>query len=238
MGELHLQIIVDRLFREFKVNANVGKPQVSYRECITLSAKASEEFSRAVQTKVFSASVSLKIEPTQNASAPVEIIIVQKPNVPKLIIDAMRDALQGYVMSGPLCGYALTNLKIEVLDYSFDSQNIDDVVYKVSANNALQNALTKAKPALMEPIMKVDVVVPIEYSGSIVSDINGRRGQILGMDMRGHLQIVSALIPLSNLFGYETDIRSLSQGRASSSLHFSRYEILPKSLQDKILNQD
>lgn len=236
MGELHLQIVIDRLLREFKVNANVGKPQVSFRECITSTAKATETFSRLGQTKMFSATVSLKVSPSEASEIPVEIIVPHKANVPKNIIDAIRDALQGHVSSGPLCGYPLLNIKIEVIDYSFDPQNLDEIVYKVASNNALQHALTNAKPALMEPIMKVEVVVPGEYSGAIMSDINSRRGQVLGMDMRGHLQVVSALVPLANLFGYETDIRSLSQGRATSSLHFERYEILPKQLQENILN--
>ena len=155
---------------------------------------------------------------------------------PKIIIDAIRDTLHGNLMSGPLCGYALTNIKVDVLDYSFDPQMIDEIVYKVAANNALRTALSKAKPVLMEPVMKVEIVVPIEYSGSILSDVNSRRGYVLGLDIRGHLQVISACIPLSNLFGYETDIRSLSQGRANSTLQFDHYEILPKNLQDKILN--
>lgn len=236
MGELHLQIVIDRLFREFKVNANVGKPQVSFRECITTAAKATETFSRVGPTKVFAATVSLKVSPTENEETPIEIVVPHKPNVPKNIVDAIRDALQGHMSSGPLCGYPLLNLKIEVLDYSFDPQSMDEIVYKVAANNALQNALANAKPVLMEPMMKVEVVVPGEYSGAIMSDINSRRGQVLGMDMRGHLQVIAAFVPLSNLFGYETDIRSLSQGRATSSLHFARYEILPKQLQENILS--
>ncbi len=234
MGELHLQIIVDRLLREFKINANVGKPQVSYRECITTTAKATEEFSRAVQTKTFHATVTVKVEPHQNEDNPIEIVVPSLPNAPKLIVDAMKDALNGSVTSGPLCGYPLTNLRVEVTHYSYDPLLVDDVVYKVAVNNALKSALDKAKPMLMEPIMSVEVVVPLEYSGSISSDINARRGHVLGINARGHLQTVSANIPLSCLFGYETDIRSLSQGRATSSLQFSHFEVLPKQIQDKI----
>lgn len=234
MGELHLQIIADRLLREFKVNANVGNPQVSYRECISIPAKASEQFTRTIQNKSFSAKVSLAVEPN-NEKTIVEIIVPAKPMVPTNILNALKESLQGSVGSGTLCGYPLVNLKVTVMDYSYDPQAVDDVVYKVAASNALRIALSQAKPVMMEPVMKVEVVVPMEYSGTIVSDVNSRRGQVLGLDTRGHLQVVHANIPLSGLFGYETDIRSLSQGRASSSMHFSHYEVLPKNLQDKIL---
>ena len=234
MGELHLQIIADRLLREFKVNANVGNPQVSYRECISVPAKASDSFSRAIQNKTFSAKVSLAIEPNKDKTS-VEVIVPAKSMVPAHIVAAIKEALTGSVGSGTLCGYPLVNLKVTVTDYSFDAQAIDDVVYKVAASNALRTALALARPVMMEPVMKVEIVVPSDYSGTIVSDVNSRRGQVLGLDTRGHLQIVHANIPLSGLFGYETDIRSLSQGRASSSMHFSHYEVLPKNLQDKIL---
>jgi elongation factor G len=234
MGELHLQIIADRLLREFKVNANVGKPQVSYRECISISAKASDTFSRTFQNKNYTAKVSLSVEPNKDKTD-VEINVPTKPMVPLNVINAIKESLQGSVGSGTLCGYPLVNLKVTVTDYSFDPQAVDEVVYKVAANNTLRAALNAAKPVMMEPLMKVEVVVPVEYSGTIVSDMNGRRGQVLGLELRGHLQVVNAYIPLSELFGYETDIRSLSQGRASSSMHFSHYEILPKNLQEKIL---
>lgn len=234
MGELHLQIITDRLLREFKVNANVGNPQVSYRECISIPAKASDQFSRLLQNKSYFAKVTLTIEPNKNKTN-VEIIVPPKSAVPQNIVNAIKDSLHGAVGSGTLCGYPLVNLTIKVTDYSYDAQAVDEVVYKVAASNALRTALTLAKPIMMEPIMKVEVVVPMEYSGTIVSDINSRRGQIAGLDSRGHLQVVHANIPLSGLFGYETDIRSLSQGRASSSMQFSHYEVLPKNLQDKIL---
>jgi elongation factor G len=233
MGELHLQIIVDRLLREFKVDANVGKPQVSYRECVTSAAKVTEEFSRVISNKSYFAKVTVEIE-TSSTLQP-EIFINNKNNASPTVVNAIKDSLQSAVSSGVLCGYPLVNIKASVLDFSFDLQAVDEVVYKVATNNAFRAALTKANPILMEPIMKVEVVVPAEFSGTIVSDVNGRRGQILGLDARGHLQVVQAHIPLSSLFGYETDIRSLSQGRASSSMHFSHYEGLPKTFQDKIL---
>ncbi|MES2615847.1 MAG: elongation factor G [Bdellovibrionota bacterium] len=233
MGELHLQIIVDRLLREFKVDANVGKPQVSYRECVVSKAKVTEEFSRVVSNKNFFARVTIAVEPT--SSHQPEIELPQKNVASPIVFAAMKDALQSALASGVLCGYPLVNLKVTVVDCSFDLQAVDEVVYKVATSNAFRSALTKAKAVLMEPIMKVEIVVPQEFSGTIVADVNGRRGQILGLDPRGHLQVVQANIPLSSLFGYETDIRSLSQGRASSSMQFSHYEVLPKNLQDKIL---
>jgi elongation factor G len=234
MGELHLQIVADRLLREFRVDANVGKPQVSYRECISKSAGASDEYSRSVNNKNFSAMVALSVEPNADQLAPV-IEVFEKPNVPKNIVGVVRDALTNAISSGALCGYPMVNVKVRVSDYSFDNQAIDEVCYRVAAANALRAALEKAAPVLMEPIMKVEVTVPPDFSGAIVSDVNGRRGNVVGLHTRSHLQVVEAEIPLATLFGYETDIRSMSQGRASSSLQFHHYSILPKNLQDKIL---
>lgn len=234
MGELHLQIIVDRLLREFKVDANIGKPQVSYRECISEKAFAVDEFSRALQNKNFYAKVTVEVEPNTEFLKP-EVVVKAKPNTPAQIPLAIKEALENSASSGVLCGYPLVNMKVTCTDYSFDPQAIDDVAYKAAASNAFVKALNKAKPIMMEPIMKVEVFVPAEFSGTIVSDINARRGHILGLDTSKHLQVVQAHIPLSSLFGYETDIRSLSQGRANSSMQFSHYEVLPKNMQDKIL---
>lgn len=234
MGELHLQIIVDRLLREFKVDANIGKPQVSYRECISATATAADEFSRTVQNKTFSVKVTIKVEPNRDVMKP-EIVVAEKLNVPTNIINAIKESLENTASSGVLCGYPLVNLKATATDYSFDPQSMDEITYKAAASSALVKALHKATPIMMEPIMKVEVFVPAEFSGTIVADINSRRGNILGLDTNKHLHVVQAQIPLSGLFGYETDIRSLSQGRANSSMQFSHYEMLPKNLQDKIL---
>ena len=234
MGELHLQIIADRLLREFKVEANIGKPQVSYRESISAPAKGREEFARTFQNKNFSAWVSVSVEPDPDKTG-VTLIVPPNPKIPAAIFAALRESLEGASGSGPVCGYPLVNLKISVNEFSFDPSMLDDVVYKVAAANALRAALLQASPVMMEPVMKVEVVVPSEFSGTIVADVNSRRGRVLGMDARGHLQVVNCEIPLSALFGYETDIRSLSQGRASSTMLFSHYEALPKNIQDKIL---
>jgi elongation factor G len=171
---------------------------------------------------------------SENRGSPT-IEIVKKNNIPANVYAALKESLDGAVSSGPLCGYPLVNLKVEVTDFSFDAQLIDEVCYKVAASNAVRAALEKASPVMMEPFMKVEIVVPPESSGTIVSDVSGRRGRVLGLDARGHLQVVQAEIPLAELFGYETDIRSLSQGRASSSMQFSHYEPVPKNLQDKIM---
>jgi elongation factor G len=234
MGELHLQIIADRLVREFKVEANIGKPQVSYRECITKAAQASEEFSRSVGPKNFSARVLVAVEPDTEKQT-VTVMIPQKPNVPQNVYNALRESIEGAASSGALCGYPMVNMKATVKDFSFDATSVDDVTYKVAAANALRAALQEAKPILMEPVMKVEVVVPPESSGTIVSNVASRRGHVNNLDSRGHLQVVHAQIPLSELFGYETDIRSMSQGRASSTMQFSHYQPLPKALQDKIM---
>jgi elongation factor G len=234
MGELHLQIIADRLLREFRVEANVGKPQVAYRECIAKRASGFDEHSRVVNNKTFSASVSLEVEPWREQLHPI-VEMHEKANVPKAILATIKDSLVNAVTSGALCGYPMVNVKVIVKDFSFDSLAVDEVVYRVAAASALRVALEKAAPVLMEPIMKVEVTLPSDFSGVIVADVNGRRGNVVGLHSRAHLQVVDAMIPLAGLFGYETDIRSLSQGRASSTIQFDHYEILPKALQDKIL---
>ena len=234
MGELHLQIIADRLAREFKVDANVGKPQVSYRESVLKEASARETFERPASHKTLRATVEIAVEPA-NRGNEIEVDLVERPEVPKVFREAIRESVRASLGSGPLCGYPLVNLKIRVLDYSFEPEFADEVCYKVAASQALRQALSRAEPVMMEPYMKVEVHVPPESSGTIVSDVSGRRGRVLGLDARGHIQIVGAEMPLSELFGYETDIRSLSQGRASSSMHFSHFESLPRAVQDRIL---
>jgi elongation factor G len=234
MGELHLQIIADRLLREFKVEANVGKPQVSYRESIQSLKSAQESFSRTVSGKTFQAQVSLTVEPNSTGME-VEVVLPSKPQVPNAIQMGIKEAVLGALGSGPLCGFPMVYARVKVTDYSYDTQNNDEISFKVASANAVRAALQGAQPVLLEPFMKVEVVVPQEFSGSIVSDVNARQGQVLGVDMRGHLQVVLAQMPLSELFGYETDIRSVSQGRASSTMQFSHYEPLTKAKQDKIL---
>lgn len=234
MGELHLQIIADRLAREFKVDANVGKPQVSYRESVAAAASARETFERPAQNKNMRASVSVSVAPNDRGTE-IAVDMTQRDEVPRNFRDAILESIRSSVGSGPLCGYPLVNLKIAVTDYSYEPDLVDEVVYKVAASQALRAALSKATPVMMEPFMKVEVHVPGESSGAIVSDVSGRRGRVLGLDSRGHIQIVTAEMPLSELFGYETDIRSLSQGRASSTMQFSHFETLPKTVQDRIL---
>jgi elongation factor G len=174
------------------------------------------------------------VEPDDQTQA-VSVTLPTKANVPPNVFAALREAIEGAASSGALCGYPIVNMKAAVKDFSFDASSIDDVTYKVAASNALRAALQEAKPNMMEPVMRVEIVVPPESSGTIVSDVASRRGHVNGMESRGHLQVVLAQIPLAELFGYETDIRSLSQGRASSTMHFSHYQPLTKALQDKVM---
>ena len=236
MGELHLQIILDRLQREYNIEANIGKPQVSYRESILTTSQAKGSFARSLQAKSFSADVSLKLEALSGHESQNQIECKHERVVPKIYQEAIHEALKECLLSGHLCGYPVVKMKLTLENYSYSQETADEVCYKVAINNAFRDAFLKAKPVLMEPIMAVEVLVPNEYSGSIVSDINSRRGQVHNIETKGHLQSIQALIPLSELFGYETDIRSLSQGRASSSMIFSHYEALPPHIQEKILN--
>ena len=235
MGELHLQIIVDRLKREFNLPVNIGKPQVSYRESIKKSSSGTSLFERTVQGKIFQARVSIHLEPHQESLSPV-LSVKERSDIPKPLLSVLKEALNDAVLGGgALCGYPLVYLKVHLSDYSFDPGNTDDACYKAATAQAFRRALDEAHPILMEPIMQVEITSPEEYAGGLISDVNSRRGHVQNVEQKHHLQAVQAQIPLADLFGYETDIRSLSQGRASSSMMFNHYNEVPKNLEGKIL---
>ncbi len=235
MGELHLEIIVDRLLREFKVEANVGKPQVSYKETIRNSATVDTRYARQTGGKGQFAHVKLMIEPNESGKGYEFINKVTGGAIPKEFIPCVDQGIQGAMLSGILGGYQVVDIKATLLDGSFHEVDSSELAFKICGSMAFKEACEKANPTLLEPIMKVVVTSPEEYMGDVIGDINSRRGQITGTDIRNGVVQIEAKVPLSTMFGYATDLRSKTQGRASYVMEPSCFVELPKSLQDKLV---
>ena len=234
MGELHLEIIVDRLLREFRVEANVGKPQVSYKETITRSATVDTRFVRQSGGKGQFAHVKMLVEPNESGKGYEFVSAVTGGAIPKEYIPAIDQGIQGAMQSGVLAGYPVVDVKCTVLDGSFHEVDSSEMAFKVCGSMAFKEACEKAGATLLEPIMKVVVTTPDDYLGDVMGDINSRRGQIAGQDMRNGASIIEANVPLSTMFGYATALRSRTQGRANYSMEPSHYTELPAALQEKI----
>ena len=235
MGELHLEIIVDRLLREFKVEANVGKPQVSYKETITKPATVDTRFVRQTGGRGQFAHVKLTIEPNESGKGYEFVDDIHGGAIPKEYIPCVDQGIQGAMQAGILGGYEVVDIKATLIDGSFHEVDSSENAFRICGSMAFKEAMAKAGPTLLEPIMKVTVTAPEEYMGTVVGDLNSRRGQVSGTDMRNGAVIVSANVPLSTMFGYATDLRSKTQGRANYSMEPSHFVELPKSLQEKII---
>ena len=235
MGELHLEIIVDRLLREFKVEANVGKPQVSYKETVTKPATVDTRFVRQTGGRGQFAHVKLTIEPNESGKGYEFVDDIHGGAIPKEYIPCVDQGIQGAMQAGILGGYQVVDVKATLIDGSFHEVDSSENAFKICGSMAFKEAMAKAGPTLLEPIMKVSVTAPEDYMGTVVGDINARRGQIVGTDIRNGAVIVTANVPLSTMFGYATDLRSKTQGRANYSMEPSHFVELPKSLQDKII---
>ena len=235
MGELHLEIIVDRLLREFKVEANVGKPQVSYKETITKPATVDTRFVRQTGGRGQFAHVKLTIEPNESGKGYEFIDDIHGGAIPKEYIPCVDQGIQGAMQAGILGGYQVVDVKATLIDGSFHEVDSSENAFRICGSMAFKEAMAKAGPTLLEPIMKVTVTAPEEYMGTVVGDINARRGQVAGTDIRNGAAIVTANVPLSTMFGYATDLRSKTQGRANYSMEPSHFVELPKSLQEKII---
>ena len=235
MGELHLEIIVDRLLREFKVEANVGKPQVSYKETITKPATVDTRFVRQTGGRGQFAHVKLTIEPNESGKGYEFVDDIHGGAIPKEYIPCVDQGIQGAMQAGILGGYQVVDVKATLIDGSFHEVDSSENAFKICGSMAFKEAMAKAGPTLLEPIMKVSVTAPEEYMGTVVGDLNARRGQVSGTDMRNGAVIVNANVPLSSMFGYATDLRSKTQGRANYSMEPSHFVELPKSLQEKII---
>ncbi len=236
MGELHLEIIVDRLLREFKVEANVGKPQVSYKETIRRSATVDTRYVRQTGGKGQFAHVKLMIEPNESGKGYEFINKVTGGAIPKEFIPCIDQGIQGAMLSGVLAGYQVVDIKATVLDGSAHEVDSSEMAFKICGSMAFKEACQKADPTLLEPIMKVVVTAPEEYMGDVMGDINARRGQISGSDIRNGAATIECNVPLSTMFGYATDLRSKTQGRATYVMEPSHFVELPKNLQESLVH--
>ena len=238
MGELHLDIILDRLRREFKVECNQGKPQVSYREAIKGSCEHREVFKKQTGGRGKFADIIVRIEPADEGKIGLTFINeVKGGNVPKEFIPAVEKGFQDAMKNGVLAGYAVESLKVTLMDGSFHPVDSDALSFELAARGAFKEACAKAQPILLEPIMKVEVLTPEEYMGNIIGDLNTRRGQIEGMEEKNGQRIIKAKVPLATLFGYVTDLRTISSGRATQSMEFLEYAELSKSLATEVLKE-
>ena len=235
MGELHLEIIVDRLLREFKVEANVGAPQVAYRECIRRAADSNTKYARQSGGKGQYGHCIITIEPNEAGKGYEFINAVVGGDVPKEYIPAIDQGIQGAMKAGILAGYPVEDVKVTLKGGSYHEVDSSEMAFKIAGSMAFKDAMAKADPAIMEPIMKVAVIVPDEYMGDVIGDLNSRRGQIQGMEALNGSQQVNAFVPLSNMFGYSTDLRSKTQGRGQYSMEPSHYAEVPKSIAEEIM---
>ena len=234
MGELHLEIIVDRLLREFKVEANVGKPQVSYKETITGEADVDNKYAKQSGGRGQYGHVKIKIYPREAGSGFEFKNSIVGGAVPKEYIPKIEEGIKESMETGPLAGYQVVDVGVELYDGSYHEVDSSEMAFKIAGSMAFREAAKKASPVLLEPIFKVEVIVPEEYMGDVIGDISGRRGRIEGSDMDNGAVTVRAMVPLSEMFGYATDLRSRTQGRGNYSMQFSHYEKLPDSLVEKI----
>ena len=235
MGELHLEIIVDRLLREFKVEANVGKPQVSYKETITMAANEDCKYARQSGGKGQYGHVKITIEPNEPGKGYEFVNKVVGGAIPKEYIPAVDAGIQGAMQAGVLAGYNVVDVKVTLNDGSYHEVDSSEMAFKIAGSMAFKNAMRKANPILTEPIMKVVIVTPDDYMGSVMGDVNSRRGQIQSMDEVSGAQQITAMIPLSNMFGYATDLRSNTQGRGQYSMEPSHFAEIPKNIAAEII---
>ena len=237
MGELHLEIIVDRLLREFKVEANVGAPQVAYKETIRKAVDQDTKYARQSGGKGQYGHVKIHVEPNESGKGYEFINKVVGGAVPKEYIPAIDAGIQGAMLSGTVAGYPVVDVKVTLYDGSYHEVDSSEMAFKIAGSMAFKEAMRKADPTLLEPIMKVSVIVPEDYMGDVIGDLNSRRGQIQGMEARPGAQQIDALVPLSEMFGYATDLRSRTQGRGQYSMEPHSYVEIPKSITDKIVEK-
>ena len=235
MGELHLEIIVDRLLREYKVEANVGAPQVAYKETIKAAVDQDTKYARQSGGKGQYGHVKIHVEPNESGKGYEFINNIVGGAIPKEYIPAVDAGIQGAMQAGVLAGYPVEDVKVTLYDGSYHEVDSSEMAFKIAGSMAFKEACRKANPVLLEPIMKVDVIVPEDYMGDVMGDLNARRGQIQGMEARPGAQAISALVPLSEMFGYATDLRSRTQGRGQYSMEPHSYVEIPKSIAEKII---
>jgi elongation factor G len=235
MGELHLEIIVDRMMREYKVEANVGKPQVAYRETIRKHAEAEGKYIRQTGGKGQYGHAKIKLDP-QPAGMGYEFVNdITGGSVPKEFIKPIDQGIREALEGGILAGYPMVDVKATLYDGSYHDVDSNEMAFKIAGSMAFKEAARKASPVLLEPVMAVEVVTPEDYAGVIMGDLSSRRGRIEGMEHRAGSQVIKAIVPLAEMFGYATHMRSSTQGRAEYSMHFARYEEAPRSVAEEII---
>jgi elongation factor G len=238
MGELHLEIIVDRLLREFKVDANVGKPQVAYRETITKRLeKVQGKFVRQTGGRGQYGDAVIAVEPNEPGGGYEFVNKIVGGAVPKEYIPSVDQGIREAMESGVIAGFPVVDVKVTLIDGSYHEVDSSEMSFKVAGSMAFKNAMQKAGPVLLEPVFSVEVVTPEEYMGDVMGDLNARRGRIEGMEPRGNAQVINARVPLSEMFGYATDLRSRTQGRAVYTMQFDSYQQMPGDKQEEIVRR-
>jgi len=235
MGELHLEIIVDRLLREFKVEANVGKPQVAYRETVRQKAEAQGRFVRQTGGRGQYGDVWLEIEPTEPGLGVIFENKLKGPAIPREYVPAVEKGIKEAAETGVLAGYPVVDIKVSLTDGSYHDVDSSEMAFKIAASMGFKEGCRKARPVLLEPVMDVEVVCPSDYQGAVIGDLNSRRGRIVSQEVRANAQVIRANVPLGQMFGYATDVRSMTQGRATYTMQFARYEEVPKNIAEEIM---
>jgi elongation factor G len=237
MGELHLEIIVDRMMREFGVGANVGKPQVAYRETIRKPSEAEGRHVKQTGGHGQYGVVKIRVEPLAAGGGFEFVNEVTGGRVPREYINPTEMGIKEALEGGILAGYPMSDLKVTLYDGDYHDVDSSEMAFKVAGSLAIKEAARRAKPVLLEPVMAIEVVVPEEYMGDVIGDLNSRRGRIEGMELRGTTQIIKSMAPLSEMFGYATSLRSRTQGRGSFTMHFGKYEEVPGALAEEIVSK-
>ncbi|TKB98678.1 elongation factor G [Pedobacter cryophilus] len=236
MGELHLDILMDRLKREFKVEVNQGAPQVAYKEAITGTTQHRETYKKQTGGRGKFADIQIIISPNDDDKTGLQFVNeISGGSIPREFIPSVQKGFEGSLSNGVLAGYPVTGMKVRLIDGSFHAVDSDALSFELAARNAYREALPKCKPVLMEPIMKIEVLTPEENMGDVMGDLNRRRGQLQGMDTRAGAQVIKALVPLSEMFGYVTQLRTITSGRATSTMEFDHYEPAPKGVQEEVI---
>jgi elongation factor G len=235
MGELHLEIIVDRLGREFGVVASVGRPQVAYKETLTHAAEGEGRYIRQTGGRGQYGHVKIVLTPRKAGEGFEFVNDIVGGAIPREYIKPVEEGIREAMSAGVLAGYPVDDVSVTLRDGSFHEVDSSEIAFKIAGSMAFKDAARKATPVLLEPIMRVEVVVPEEYMGDVIGDLTGRRGRIVSMEARGGTQIVNSRVPLSEMFGYATDLRSRTQGRATYTMHFDRYEQAPQAVSDEVV---
>ena len=237
MGELHLEIIVDRLRREFNVNANVGAPQVAYRETITREVDVQGKFVRQSGGRGQYGDVRIRAMPLERGSGFEFENAVVGGSIPRDFIPAVQKGVEEAMQNGPLLGFPIVDMKVTLYDGSYHEVDSSEMAFKIAASMAIREVMTKGGASVLEPVMRVEVVTPEQYMGDAIGSLNSRRGQIQSMQPRGNAQVINANVPLAEMFGYATDLRSLSQGRATFTMFLDHYAQVPKNVQDDLIKK-